>query len=64
MSDTWLAMFCVSVITAFGLGMWAVGSTLEAQIPTHYSNGYCAALEGVRLSDEACDVNGKVVMVK
>ncbi len=43
----------------------AAGSLWEREsFPTHYSSGYCAALEGVRLNDEACDVKGKVVMVK
>jgi hypothetical protein len=45
------------------VGLVTGASWVGAQEPTHYSEGYCAALNGVRLSDEACNVDGLVVPV-
>mgnify|MGYP003591931073 CR=1 FL=1 len=46
---------------------WATGfitaAAMEANNPSHYADGYCAALNGTRLNDESCNVNGKVVPV-
>lgn len=51
-----VVIFCIGVL---------VGSTGEVvRQPTHYANGYCAALGGVAINDELCNVNGHVEDVK
>jgi hypothetical protein len=57
------------VIVIIGIMMlWVAGvigfSVHDMRTPTYYADGYCAALGGVRLTDETCNVNGLVVEVK
>ena len=53
----------LSVAAALYAGIVIGMGLLQMQEATRYSEGYCAALNGVRLSDEACNVSGSVVPV-
>ena len=53
----------------FGAMLLAVGISIgsaaqSARNPEFYADGYCAALGGVRVTDEVCNVDGRIVEVK
>lgn len=52
-------LFCMMFVAA------SVSSAITASVhgPFSYSTGYCTALNGTRLNNETCDVDGKVVTV-
>jgi hypothetical protein len=63
--DSWFIAFVVILLlVGFVVGGAAFGILERSSFPTHYANGYCSALGGSRLTDEACDINGEVVLVK
>jgi hypothetical protein len=59
--DWGFLVFCVGVGILF-TALFTLAMT-DLTRPTTYSEGYCAALGGTRLTDEECNVDGKVVTV-
>lgn len=51
------------VVMAAITGIVAGSALVGEQIPQQYAEGYCTALEGTRLNDETCNVDGKVVPI-
>lgn len=57
-------IWVVIVVGLFVIGFSCGAAVQSAIFPTYYANGYCTALGGERLTDETCNVDGKVVQVK
>lgn len=56
--------YILAVCFAFYAGIIIGANLMQMREPTYYSEGYCVALGGVRLTDEACNVSGQIVEVK
>lgn len=63
MSDYAAPLALIGVLLV-AVGVTVGGWLASEQYPTKYANGFCAALNGERLNDESCNVDGKVVTVQ